>query len=279
MANRTHREINVYPNSEPPLGVIEELEKNRRKFLWGGSAEKNKIHWVSWDKVIALKDLGGLGVDSIRALNIALLIKWRWRLKTKPNSLWAKVIVGAWNNIAGVKKDIKAMGFRFIDIFSQIVKNEKKKLCKVADRVTQGGINWKWKSNPITAGLINDLDAINSDIAPISLHPGADQISCIISDDGNYRVSVLRKLIESKAPDPNIPFKVNWCKLIPIKVTSFIWRAAMGRIPSVVALSQRGITIDTCACIYCIDGLEDAILVTCPPSPLMLRVLSFTGLE
>lgn len=56
-----------------PIGVIETLEKIRKKFLWGGHEEKNKIKWVSWEKIIAPKELGGLGVGSIRALTVALI--------------------------------------------------------------------------------------------------------------------------------------------------------------------------------------------------------------
>lgn len=61
-----------------PISVIVEMERIRRKFLWGGNEEKQKIHWVSWEKVIASKELWGLGVGSIRALNVALLVKWWW---------------------------------------------------------------------------------------------------------------------------------------------------------------------------------------------------------
>lgn len=57
-----------------PTGVVDKTEKIRRKFLWGGNDEKKKIHWVSWDKVIASKEVGGLGVRSIRALNIRLIV-------------------------------------------------------------------------------------------------------------------------------------------------------------------------------------------------------------
>lgn len=40
----------------------------------------------------------------------------------------------------------------------------------------------------------------------------------------------------------------------------------MDRISSAIALANRGINIDTCACSSCIDGVEDVkqILVMCP---------------
>lgn len=40
----------------------------------------------------------------------------------------------------------------------------------------------------------------------------------------------------------------------------------MGRIPSEVALSHRGVNVDSCSCSACIGGLEcgNHILVECP---------------
>ena len=58
-----------------PTGVMEKLETIRRRFLWGGGEDKRKIHWVAWDKVVAPKKKGGLGVGSIQAINIGLLVK------------------------------------------------------------------------------------------------------------------------------------------------------------------------------------------------------------
>ncbi|KAI5446488.1 hypothetical protein KIW84_014355 [Lathyrus oleraceus] len=37
------------------------LDKIRQRFLWGGSEEKSKIHWVRWELVCIDKGHGGLG--------------------------------------------------------------------------------------------------------------------------------------------------------------------------------------------------------------------------
>ncbi|XP_023770251.1 uncharacterized protein LOC111918865 [Lactuca sativa] len=79
-----------------PHGVIEDLEKLRRKFLWGGD-DSRKIHWVSWPKIIMDKKEGGLGVGSLMAQNLALLTKWFWRLKIEPRSLWKECIMSIHN--------------------------------------------------------------------------------------------------------------------------------------------------------------------------------------
>lgn len=75
-----------------PAGVIEKLERIRRRFLWGGSVDHAKIHWVSWDKVIASKETGELGVGSLNVFNTTLIVKWWWRFRKDPGSIWAKLI-------------------------------------------------------------------------------------------------------------------------------------------------------------------------------------------
>nr|KAJ0216412.1 hypothetical protein LSAT_V11C300109150 [Lactuca sativa] len=99
-----------------------------------------KIHWVAWDKVLAAKSDGGLGVASIQALNIGLLMKWWWCLKNKKCSLWARVIhgfhnlsnnpfdylsrqngSGVWSTIGGIKKELLKHGLGIHDVFKLVV--------------------------------------------------------------------------------------------------------------------------------------------------------------
>lgn len=63
----------------------------------GGDEDKFKIHLVSWNKIVASKSEGGLGVGSIRALNIGLIVKWWWRLKSENTLLWCRAIKGIHN--------------------------------------------------------------------------------------------------------------------------------------------------------------------------------------
>nr|KAJ0185476.1 hypothetical protein LSAT_V11C900497710 [Lactuca sativa] len=88
------------------------------------------IHCISWDKMIAPKDSGGLWVGTIKSLNISLLMKWLWCLRSEPYFLWAKVITtlhnlqsksddcyskkslpGVRKNIAGISKDLKSKDY------------------------------------------------------------------------------------------------------------------------------------------------------------------------
>nr|GEX41763.1 RNA-directed DNA polymerase, eukaryota [Tanacetum cinerariifolium] len=64
------------PLYKTPKSVLHSMESIRRKFFYGANDDIKKITWISWSKVLAVKDKGGLGVSSLYGLNRALLFKW-----------------------------------------------------------------------------------------------------------------------------------------------------------------------------------------------------------
>jgi hypothetical protein len=76
-----------------PIRVCSNLDKFNRDFLWDSTDERKKMHMVGWDKVCRPRDLGGLGLYSTKARNLALLAKLNWRVMEDPNSLWAKTLI------------------------------------------------------------------------------------------------------------------------------------------------------------------------------------------
>ncbi|KAF7844787.1 ribonuclease H [Senna tora] len=75
-----------------PQGVVNEIEKIERGFLWGSTMEKKRLHQVSWNTICLPKMLGGLGIRSLEAMNKAFIYKLLWQMLNKKNSLWVKVI-------------------------------------------------------------------------------------------------------------------------------------------------------------------------------------------
>ncbi|GKD64356.1 RNA-directed DNA polymerase, eukaryota, reverse transcriptase zinc-binding domain protein [Tanacetum coccineum] len=59
------------------------MESIRCHFFNGVDQNGKKPIWVQWNKVMASKEKGGLGVLSLYALNRTLLFKWVWRFHTK----------------------------------------------------------------------------------------------------------------------------------------------------------------------------------------------------
>nr|GEV71902.1 RNA-directed DNA polymerase, eukaryota, reverse transcriptase zinc-binding domain protein [Tanacetum cinerariifolium] len=80
-----------------PEMVIKSLESLRANF----HESSKKLSWVKWSNTLASFDKGGLG-GSLSAFNIALLLKWRWRLFNFPNSLWVQVIKDFHGNETGI---------------------------------------------------------------------------------------------------------------------------------------------------------------------------------
>ncbi|XP_022023995.1 uncharacterized protein LOC110924275 [Helianthus annuus] len=75
-----------------PVSVLKTLEGIRRRFLWRGGANGNKIRWVVWERILKGKKGGGLGVGGIKEMNLGLLTKWWWRYKNNGDQTWVKVI-------------------------------------------------------------------------------------------------------------------------------------------------------------------------------------------
>ncbi|GJV49454.1 hypothetical protein Tco_1439666 [Tanacetum coccineum] len=75
-----------------PDGVLSHLNLSFKFFFLGSDLEDAKMTWVSWRKVMAHKQYGGLGVSSLFALNRALLFKWIWRFLTNEAGLWLNVV-------------------------------------------------------------------------------------------------------------------------------------------------------------------------------------------
>jgi hypothetical protein len=81
------------PLFKAPTSVISLLESIRRRFFWGFKDDEKKMVWVSWKKIMSSTKNGGLGVESIKAKNMGLMGKWRWRFLNESGALWRRVIV------------------------------------------------------------------------------------------------------------------------------------------------------------------------------------------
>ncbi|XP_056862268.1 uncharacterized protein LOC130509956 [Raphanus sativus] len=75
-----------------PKTTCKNLTSAMANFWWNAQEGKNKMHWVSWDRMCLDKKDGGLGFKNIEKFNQALLAKQGWRLLMEPDSLCARVM-------------------------------------------------------------------------------------------------------------------------------------------------------------------------------------------
>jgi hypothetical protein len=59
----------------------------RGRFYWEGCNQEFKHH-SKWEYVCKPKDYGGLGLINTRYLNIALLLKWIWNVRSNDHVLF-----------------------------------------------------------------------------------------------------------------------------------------------------------------------------------------------
>ena len=80
-----------------PGEILDGIDKVNRNFLWGTSDSARKMHWVEWQKVTKTKEDGGLGLQTTKGRNIAMLAKLNWRFHTE-EAPWSQVLQSKYYN-------------------------------------------------------------------------------------------------------------------------------------------------------------------------------------
>ncbi|KAL4596678.1 hypothetical protein ACB092_12G180600 [Castanea dentata] len=71
-----------------PGKILDPIDKVNQNFLWGSLETSIKMHWVGWHKTTRSKDKGGLGLQTARGRNTALLAKLNWGFHFEKEALW-----------------------------------------------------------------------------------------------------------------------------------------------------------------------------------------------
>ena len=81
-----------------PKGVLKSMEDIRRKFFWGETSEEKAIPWVRWTEAMRPREEGGLGINSLKHLNQALIAKWAWRFVREDKAIWVNILKSLYGN-------------------------------------------------------------------------------------------------------------------------------------------------------------------------------------
>lgn len=79
-------------NTLIPKGVINNIQKKLRSFIWGDQPLKKKYHAVNWRTMMLPKKHGGLAMSNLLNMNKACIMKLGWMLRTGSKGLWCEVI-------------------------------------------------------------------------------------------------------------------------------------------------------------------------------------------
>lgn len=75
-----------------PKKLLDDIDRVNHNFLWRSSESSKRTHWVGWHKVTKAKEKAGLGIQSARGRNQALLAKLNWRFWMENDAVWEKVL-------------------------------------------------------------------------------------------------------------------------------------------------------------------------------------------
>nr|KAJ0217713.1 hypothetical protein LSAT_V11C300135570 [Lactuca sativa] len=160
----------------------------------------------------------------------------------------AAIFVGVWNNIAEVANELTKVWISFRDILKKKVKNgndtlfrmdewcdgeplkdqfpelyqlERRKACRISQRVQVEGYTWQWRSTPATGSQTHSFQMLYEAIGEYRLSPDPESWICPLSDDGIFHVEEIKLRIDNIEPTINEVI-IPWLHDIPIKVNTFI---------------------------------------------------------
>ncbi|GJU17615.1 RNA-directed DNA polymerase, eukaryota [Tanacetum coccineum] len=275
-----------------PKQVLHEMEQVRSNFFNGADQSDRKISWVAWDKTLASKKKGGLGISSFHALNRALLLKWVWLFISQDGSFWSKVISviygssieyhqtsfsSSWCSILRETRWLSSKGFNFVA------------RCKKRVGDGQNTKFWldAWKSDIPFRLLFPRLFALEVDKeASVASKMGSSSVADSFRRqirDGSERQQwsdlsvLLQPVILSSSID-------RWfCDLngdgvfrvrdVRISIDDLLLPSSGHRIPTRCNLAIRGVALDSSLCPLCGLVPEDVahVLFRCEVSQHILR--------
>ncbi|XP_050251841.1 uncharacterized protein LOC126698562 [Quercus robur] len=258
-----------------PIGLCEEIEGLIRRFWWGQSGERRKIHWARWGELCKPKGEGVMGFKDLALFNDAFLAEQDWRLLQNRNSLLCRVFkpkffphgsnleapqsqIGsyAWSILKGRDVLMEGLRWRVGDGLGCIRFRE-----SVCLALIKPGTN-EWNSK-LLQQLFSTRDILIESI-PLSSMQVEDKLFWPFTPSGSYTVkSGYRFLYKAQSLDNNDYqhednglWKRVWGLKTQPKIRNFLWRAIKNAIPTKVNL-KRCMTITEDRCEQCKAEPED----------------------
>ncbi|XP_073037131.1 uncharacterized protein [Primulina eburnea] len=267
--------IYLFQVVQPPLAVMEKLERAFNAFLWGSRPLEKKWHWARWSRACLPVEEGGLGFRRLKDLVDSFSLKLWFRFR-QGSSLWAKFLMRKYCLLAH-PACVSSSGF---------ISPTWRRLLQIRPRA-ESGIRWRvghgeisfwddclFRDVPLSSQTevcgdrgarvshflsegAWDFDLLCSVVAPsiaeqIVLVPilsgELDSPRWIHSSDGVFSVKSAWELIRFRAPisDINRPC---WGRWLRPTMSFFLWRFLHHWLPVDEVLQRRGFALASrCQC-------------------------------
>ncbi|XP_027177880.1 uncharacterized protein LOC113777029 [Coffea eugenioides] len=234
-------------------------------FWWGESNGKNKIHWISWERMALEKKAGDLGFKDLEAFNQALLGKQVWRIGNgRSASIWEHKWIP--------------------DTTTGRPTTRQRSMCKL-EKVGKLISHQRWNRNIIFRNF-NRHDAHKILAIPLSLSEREDSFYWQPKAGGQYTVNsgyklLMKQSIKRKTGNPDGAsssyaegspqviqmWNTLWSLNIKHKIKFFIWKCIQGALPVNEAVRRRTVQGDpTCTTCGTAQEIVEHLLLTCPHS-------------
>lgn len=284
-----------------PAKVLKKLTGIMRNFFWGGDSAKNYMSYVAWSRVTVPKGLGGLGLRSLKEMNMALVLKIAWKIASGSSSPWAETIQAKycpitgfwastrtysctllWRNLVGLKPLLqfhlvwKIGSGSTVRAFSQpwfpgweLLRpaNSAQRNLTVSSLILQHHSSWDFdKLRRVFGFEIALIISMNEAIRPAPAM-AQDMLLFTYAKDGRFTVKKAYQLL--KGDSGNVRDKKFWSavwgaqELAP-KLKLFIWRCVSNALPVRGIIGARIQTIST-VCQRCglVPETIEHMLFTC----------------
>nr|GEZ07510.1 RNA-directed DNA polymerase, eukaryota, reverse transcriptase zinc-binding domain protein [Tanacetum cinerariifolium] len=203
-----------------------------------------KMVWIGWDKIMAIKKNGGLGVSSLYAINRTLLFKWVWHFLTQEPSLWSRLI----NTIHGIKE---AMDFQNHSFKGSIWHD----ITRASSSLNQKRVDLLSFINRKEGIKSEQYSALSEAISDLILPQMQDRWAWSINASGEFLVSSVCNVIDDVYL-PKLDVPTRWIKEIPIKVNILAWKISLDGLLTRSNLSSRSLDIPSILCLSCNEVME-----------------------
>nr|GEW77578.1 RNA-directed DNA polymerase, eukaryota [Tanacetum cinerariifolium] len=194
-----------------PTSICSKLESMRNNFFIGGNIGVKKMTWVSWNKCLASKKLGGLGIGSIFGLNTGLLFKWIWRFMQNLNDLWASMIKAIHGHNGGIHADSRHLSNQgtWCGIFSMVNSLKSKRidlLSLCTQKLGNGSFIRFWDDAWPTRGGIEpaQLSSLQNLIKDVVLSDCCDTWSWSSDSSKGFAIASVRMNLDKKGIDVDL---------------------------------------------------------------------------